>query len=263
LLPDRMGGLVRACKGCYDGAKQYGAPFVSGKDSLNNEYTDTATGRQVAIPPSLLISALGMVPDVRRACSSDLKRAGHLLYLAGETRLELGGSCYYRLGGQTGASVPRAAAQGPATARALHSAMRAGMVAACHDCSEGGLAVALAEMALGGRLGAQVRLADLPASSVPDADTRPQGALPADAWLLFSESNGRYLLEVDPASRAQFETLFADLPCACIGEVTDELDLVVHSALGAGEAIRLPVARLERAWRGHLAADTPQKEGAR
>ncbi len=249
LLADRMGSLVRACQGCYDGALQYATPFVSGKDSLNNEYTDTATGRQVSIPPSLLISALGIVPDVRRACTSDLKRAGNLLYLLGETRPELGGSCYYRLSGQTGASVPRAAKTGPATARALHHAMRDGLLASCHDCSEGGLAVALAEMALGGRLGASVRLADVPGAGRHAA----AGALPDDAWLLFSESNARYLVEIAPEAREAFEQTVGATPWACIGSVTEDDTLTITSTHGAGAALSLPIARLERAWRGHLA----------
>jgi phosphoribosylformylglycinamidine synthase len=100
-----MGGLIRACKGCYDGALHYGTPFISGKDSLNNEYTDNVTGQQVAIPGSLLISALGIVPDVRRACSMDFKASGNLLYILGETRPELGGSYYYRIYGLVGDSV--------------------------------------------------------------------------------------------------------------------------------------------------------------
>ena len=248
LLTDRMGSLVRACKGCYDGALQYETPFVSGKDSLNNEYTDTATGKQVSIPPSLLISALGMVPDVRHGCTSDLKRPGNLLYLLGETRPELGGSCYYRLSGQVGTSVPRTAQAGPATACALHRAMSAGLVASCHDCSEGGLAVALAEMALGGRLGAQVRLGDVPHIG--------NGQVGADAWLLYAESNGRYVVEISPEARDAFEALMNKVPCACIGSVSAEATLSVTSSSGVGEALCLPVERLERAWRGHLALET-------
>ena len=95
-LPDRLGGLVRCTQGCYDAAVAYGAPFISGKDSLNNEYTGE-DGKKHAIPGTLVISALAMVPDVRRTVTMDLKAAGNLLYLVGLTRGEMGGSSYVRM----------------------------------------------------------------------------------------------------------------------------------------------------------------------
>ncbi|MFH1086270.1 MAG: phosphoribosylformylglycinamidine synthase subunit PurL, partial [Chloroflexota bacterium] len=245
LLPDRMGGLVRACQGCYDGALHYGAPFISGKDSPNNEYTDSATGQQVAIPPSLLISAIGLVPDVRTACTMDLKAPGDALYLLGATRPELGGSYYAEAAGLAGGALPGQAAAGPATARALHRAIGQGLVRACHDCSEGGLAVALAEMALAGRLGASLTLAAVPAA----------GELaPAESWLLFSESNGRYLVEVAPEHAVAFEALMAELPCARVGAVRAEPALRVLGCDGA-PLFDLPLEAITRAWRGHLGAE--------
>jgi phosphoribosylformylglycinamidine synthase len=247
LIEDRMGGLVRACQGCYDGALQYGTPFVSGKDSLNNEYTDTVSGRQVAIPPSLLISSLGIVPDIRHTATSDLKEAGNALYLLGETKSELGGSYYYRLQGLVGHSVPGAAAAGPATARALFAAIQGGLVRACHDCSEGGLAVALAEMALAGRLGAQVDLGAVP--------TPASTSLPATARL-FSESNGRYVIEVAPQNQAALEAALADVPHACLGHTNAAPELTIND--GAAPLLNLSVDRLLQAWRGHL-APTPSK----
>lgn len=250
LLPDRMGALVRACQGCYDGALHYGAPFVSGKDSLNNEYTDTITGQQVAIPPSLLISALGIVPDVRRACTMDLKTPGNLLYLLGETRPELGGSYYYRVRGLEGGVVPAPATAGPATARALHRAIAGGLVRACHDCSEGGLAVALAEMALAGACGAEIELDAIAVG----------GAARADEWLLFAESNGRYLVEVAPEYASAFEALLANTPWAQIGRVAAAPVLRVHSRAGEHALFTLAVSALKQAWRGHIAnhAEEPQ-----
>jgi phosphoribosylformylglycinamidine synthase len=248
LLPDRMGGLIRACKGCYDGALHYGTPYISGKDSLNNEYTDNVTGQQVAIPSSLLISALGIVPDVRRACSMDLKASGNLLYILGETRPELGGSYYYRLYGLVGDSVPGMAQSGPATARALHRAIAGGLVRACHDCSEGGLAVALAEMALAGGLGAEADMRRIPVGA---------GDSLADDWLLFSESNGRYLAEVRLEDAGAFEALLAAIPWACFGRVITQPTL---SVTGWGESIlALPVATIRRAWRGHLAGQEGER----
>src|SRR5205085_11962457 len=79
--------------GCYEAAVAFGTPFVSGKDSLNNEYRD-ASGARTPIPPTLLITALALVPDVRRAVTMDLKEPGNYVYLVGETRDELGGAHY-------------------------------------------------------------------------------------------------------------------------------------------------------------------------
>ena len=160
-LPDRLGGLVRAAQGCHDAAVAYGAPFISGKDSLNNEYVDPQ-GVKRPVPPTLLVSSLGIVPDARQAVTMDLKVAGNLLYVMGDTEAELGGSLYHRLHGGLGSSVPAPRPEAIGAMRAVHRAMRAGWVLACHDCSEGGLAVAAAEMALAGRLGLELKLVSLP-----------------------------------------------------------------------------------------------------
>jgi phosphoribosylformylglycinamidine synthase len=252
LLPDRMGALVRACKGCYDGALHYGTPFVSGKDSLNNEYLDNVTGQQVAIPPSLLISALGMVPDVRNTCTMDLKAAGNRLYLLGLTGRELGGSYYYRLKGLEGGTPPGLAPEGPALAVAVHRAISGKLVRACHDCSEGGLAVALADMALAGRLGAQISLAMMPCKDQ---------TLASDDWLLFAESNGRYLVEVAAEHVPAFEALLEGLPYACIGQVLAEPYMRVIGLQGT-PLFSLAVDEIRHAWRGHL-DHTPSEGGAR
>ncbi len=237
-LPDRMGGLVRAAQGCHDAALAYGAPFISGKDSLNNEYVDSQ-GRKRAIPPTLLISSLGIVPDVRRAVTADLKAAGDRLYVVGETRAELGGSLYHRLldperpGGMPPAPVPDAAA----TFRALHAAIRAGQVRACHDLSEGGLAVAAAEMAIAGRLGLRLDLHPLPrGSDVHD-----------DATALFAESSARFLVEVASEDAADFEAALAGCPVAQIGEVVAETVLRVRG-LGGNEILICDVSDLRAAW---------------
>ncbi len=253
LKPEQMGGLVRACKGCYDGALQYGTPFVSGKDSLNNEYVDGVTGQKVAIPPSLLISALGIVPDVRSTCTSDFKRAGDLIYILGETRPELGGSCLARMHGLTGGPAPAMAARGPETARALHGAIVAGLVAACHDCSEGGLAVALAEMAIGGGVGARVSLDRVPVTLGERLDT---------SALLYAESNGRYLVEIASSDAERFESLLGDVPFAKIGVVEQEEIITFHSTGGAGDLLTVSVAAARQAWNGHLGADVAVQEDA-
>ncbi len=235
-LPDRLGGLVRAAQGCHDAALAYGTPFISGKDSLNNEYVDPQ-GQKCAIPPTLLISSLGLVPDVRQAVTMDVKRAGNLVYIVGETRAELGGSLYYRLHGGLGDTVPAPVPDAIETLRALHRAIRAGLVRACHDLSEGGLAVAAAEMAFAGRLGLELALASLPRS----ADVN------RDDVALFSESSARFLVEVAPEDAAAFEAALAGRPIAWLGWVIDEGELRMRG-LNGDTVITCPVANLLRAW---------------
>ena len=242
-LPDRMGSLVRACKGCYDGALHYGTPFISGKDSLNNEYLDTVSGKQVAIPPSLLITALGIVPDAERCVTMDLKTPGNRLYLIGETRRELGGSLWLQVTTDSGGMPPGIAPFGPALARALHGAIAAGHVSACHDLSEGGLAVAASEMALGGRLGVDIDLSRLPGDAASEL---------APVERLVAESNARYLVEVAPDHAAAFEAAFEGLPCAAVGHVLKEPEVRFCAQEGAMPLLELSLSEIASAWRGHI-----------
>jgi len=229
-LPDRLGGLVRAAKGCHDAARAFDAPFISGKDSLNNEYVGR-DGQRTPIPGTLLISAIAIVPDIQQAVTMDLKVPGNRLYMVGQTRAELGGSLLAEYAGLNTTTAPGLPDTPLQTARQLHRAIRAGQVRACHDCSEGGLAVAAAEMALAGGLGLSINLDAVPADAAHPLIT------------LFSESSGRWLVEVEPAQAAAFEESLRGCPAAEIGQVTAE------PVLRAG-AIELPVAQLEAAWRG-------------
>lgn len=190
--PDRLGGLVRASQACYDIAKAYEVPFISGKDSLNNEFS---TGREtISIPPTLLISCIAIMDDVSKAVTMDAKRPGNSVYLVGLTHDELGGTQYYKMKGFVGNNVPKL---DPKYSRRLMETLSGsigkGLVSSCHDCSDGGLAVALAEMAFAGGLGMDIRLdpEDLPAG---------QRAFP-DHVLLFSESNTRFVVEVEDDKR--------------------------------------------------------------
>jgi phosphoribosylformylglycinamidine synthase len=243
--PETLGSLVRAALGCHDTAVAYGLPFISGKDSLNNEfsYQDTAgQKRTVAIPPSLLISALGQMADVRRAVTMDLKRPDNLLYLVGWTKPEFGGSHYGLVTGQTGGDVPQVdLQQAPALFAALHRAIQSGCVRSCHDLSEGGLAVGLAEMAFAGGFGAEVDLAPLEdADNINDAAT-----------LLFAESNTRFVVEVANDHSREFEAHFGQLPVTQIGEVTKSPRLRVHDRRGTA-VIDSELADLKSAWQRPL-----------
>ena len=176
--PATLGALTAAVRGCVDASLAYRAPFVSGKDSLNNEFVGP-DGELRSIPPTLVITAIAAVPNADAVVTSDLKRAGNVLLLVGSTGDELGGSHLdLTTGIDGGGSVPEPV--DPDRYVAVHHAMQKGLIRAAHDCSEGGLAVALAEMAIGGRLGLE---ATLPG---PDA-----------TCAFFAESNGRIVLEVE------------------------------------------------------------------
>ncbi|MGQ9679159.1 MAG: phosphoribosylformylglycinamidine synthase subunit PurL [Candidatus Bathyarchaeia archaeon] len=231
---DRLGGLVLACRACYDVAKAYGMPFISGKDSLYNE---SPLG---PVAPTLLITALGIVPDVRRSVTMDLKCAGDSIYLIGVTRKELGGSEYYRLFNLIGGSVPRLDAVSASEAyKKLSAAIDEGLVKACHDLSEGGLAVAAAEMAFSGDLGLEIDL-----DSVIS-----EGGLRED-FKLFSESNGRLLVEVPSRHRGEFEDLMKGSSVSEIGWIVKERGLIINGM--SRVLIQSPLDELIAAWKTPL-----------
>ncbi|MBX3059837.1 MAG: phosphoribosylformylglycinamidine synthase subunit PurL [Anaerolineae bacterium] len=246
-LPDRLGALVRCAQGCYDAAVAFGAPFVSGKDSLNNEYTG-ADGEKHAIPGTLLISALGIVPDVSKTVTMDLKQAGNFLFVVGDTRAEMGGSHFNLVSGPAseGNNTPPAPVkEGLARLRRLHKAMQAGLVQACHDCAEGGVAVALAEMCMAGGLGLEAHLMRIPR----DYHANYAG----DEVILFSESLSRFLVEIRPEDEAAFRAIMGDEPAECIGVVGGER-LVVNGRTG-DPLFALTIAEMEEAWRGTVIGD--------
>jgi phosphoribosylformylglycinamidine synthase len=254
--PETLGSLVRAALACHDVALTLRTPFISGKDSLNNEFSfvdEQGTRHTISIPPSLLISAVGQVDDVRQCVTMDLKRPGSALYLVGITRNELGGSHFALVSGLSGGQVPAVdPGRARATFKALHQAIRAEAVLACHDLSEGGLAVAAAEMAFSGGLGAAISLDDVPADpELAGADVSRD----AIVQLLFSESNTRLLCEVGPENAARFEDALAGIAFARIGEVNDTGRLTVVARTGGGESQRVidaDVADLKDAWQAPL-----------
>jgi phosphoribosylformylglycinamidine synthase len=253
--PETLGSLVRAALACHDLAIALGTPFISGKDSLNNEfsYVDVQGQRQtIAIPPSLLISALGQVADVRKCVTMDLKQPGNLLFQVGTTHDELGGAHWTRLHQLTGGQVPRVDADvARRTFQAIHDAMQKGLVRSCHDLSEGGLAVAVAEMAFAGGYGAQIDVSHAP-HTLADL-TEPT----RNVALLFAESNTRFVCEVTPGCRQAFTQQMADNRVACnpIGSVlpTDSLSILTTSESGSARSlVEVPLAQLKRAWQAPL-----------
>jgi len=252
-LPDRLGSLVRCAQGCYDAAVAYQTPFISGKDSLNNEYTGS-DGQKHAIPGTLLISALGIVPDVGQTVTMDLKRAGDFLFIIGETGAELGGSHFGLVGGTIQPqhnNVPKAKPGALDTFRKLHRAMQAGLVQACHDCAEGGLAVTLAEMCLAGGLGVEIHLIHAPRD--------PYWAYSSDEAILFSESLSRFAVEVRPEHSDQFRAIMAGTPHECVGVIGGEVLRVNGRA--ATPILEATVPELEQAWRGNFGDKVTRWQG--
>ncbi len=209
----KLAQLVRAARGCHDAAVALGTPFISGKDSFHNEY-DLGT-EVVAIPPTLLVSAMGMMADAEKAVTMDAKRSGDIVYVIGTTYTELGGSHYAEIVGIPGQAPGFDGETALAAYRRFHQAVTAGLVASAHDASEGGLAVAFAETAFAGGHGLEVNVRSLKvAGDINDVER------------LFSESNSRLVVTVSPDDAGAFERVMADSPCARIGTVTDTGRLV-------------------------------------
>ncbi len=252
--PQNLASLVRAAAGCYDAAKAYRTPFVSGKDSLNNQFTIPGQNGNpdttIEIPPTLLITGIGIVHTLDNCITMDAKQAGNLLVLVGQTTPTMGGSHYAQL-----FDLPAAQAQtltrdmptfdpttGAQTARAVAACIAEGLVASAHDCSEGGLAVALAEMLIASStndttaLG--VTLTDHPTTNHPTAR-------------LFAENPGRYLLEVPPAHLEQLRKIIATHAKAI---PVEQLGILDTSARLRSTSLDLDttVADLTTAWRSTL-----------
>jgi phosphoribosylformylglycinamidine synthase II len=234
--PDRLGSLVRACRACYDFAKGFQTPFISGKDSLYNE---SPLG---PVTPTLLITAIGIMPDIRKAVSMELKQPGNLIYLVGKTYPELGGSRYYQLKGFTGRTVPRVRIeQARKTMELMTKAIDSGYIRSCHDLSDGGLAAASAEMAFSSGQGVELQLKNVPRAK----------EIRRNDFLLFSESNSRFLMEITEKHREGFEALMKDSVCAEIGRVKKEDSLSVYG-LNGEKIVDADLPALRRSWKSTL-----------
>jgi len=255
--PLQLGMLVRAVKGCHDAAVGFGTPFISGKDSLNNEYRTAK--RRIPVLPTLVISAVGVIEDAAQTIDMALKTPGNLLYLVGETHCELGGSHYAEVVDRATLErfippiVPRVDITcAAATMKALCTAIREGLVYSCHDLSEGGLAVAAAEMSLASMLGMTLDVGNI---AIGARFIAPQGwgkAFPAiNIARLFSESASRFLVEIAPQQSDAFETHMRTAGVEAltyVGTVSATPNFIVRD--GETELIHVSVATLQEAWKG-------------
>lgn len=245
---ETLGSLVRAAIACHDLSLAFEAPFISGKDSLNNEFSffdDNGEKQTIAIPATLLISAMAQIEDVANAITMDFKQAGNSIYLVGATRAELGGSHFGMVSDVEGGVAPKVdTAKARETFRNLHQAIKAGTVSACHDLSEGGLAVSLAEMAFASGLGVDADIAHCPTEGdFASANERLMATL-------FSETNSRFVCEVAADKVEQFKSLLGNVAHASLGKVTenDRFELRAFKR----SIISTDIAQLKEAWQAPL-----------
>lgn len=229
--------LVRACRGLYDACLAYELPLISGKDSMKNDARIGNT--KVSIRPTLLVSLIGLVPDISRIMTSDFKQAGDRVFLLGETRPELGGTVYEKRCGLKAASVPQVK---PARAfrlyKQLFQAISRQLLQSCHDCSEGGMAVAVAESSIGGKRGAEINVAE---------DAGKEMDREEDAVLLYSETPSRFVVSVAPEKTEDFIRMFSEYPCTLIGTVREDTEL--RFSRGGRELFRTNTDKAAGVWK--------------
>lgn len=233
---ERLGQLKEAARACYDYATAYGTPFISGKDSMFNDFKgfdENGDPVKISVPPTLLISSMGVVDDYRKCVSLDVKFPGDLVYMVGETKEELGGSEYFDQLGVLGNSIPQVdSAKAIQIYRAVMKATQGGLVASCESVSWGGLGVSLVRMAVAGQLGLDVQLA---------TDLRPD-------YELFSETQSRLVFTVNPSKKEAFEKAFEGLPLTQIGEVREDQQFILKNTEGE-TIINTDVAELDKSYR--------------
>jgi len=234
----KLAQLVRAARGLHDTAVSYGTPFISGKDSMKNDYK--IGGHKVSVLPTILISAIGVVPDITHCVTSDFKFDNDSIYLIGKTGRHLGASFFYRKYGGQSTDIPAVdMVDNKKVYKKYHELIKRGLLASGHDCSEGGLALALAESCIGGDLGAEIDRAFLNESSFLTTEE-----------LLFSESSGRFLVSVNPLSEDEFISIVKDIPCTRIGTTNNSRELVIRE--GSTVLVSIGIDELTEAYRNPL-----------
>ncbi len=234
--PFKLAQLVRACKGLQKACIDYGIPLISGKDSMKNDAI--AEGKKLSVRPTLLISLMGIIPDITKSMTTDFKQAGDLIYIIGETKGELWGSSYERLINKEldkGPEVDTASAFNIYTA--VYKAIRTSLISSCHDLSDGGFAVALCESSIGGRLGAYIELENIPADFCSKEIKR----------LLFCETPSRFIISVPADKQDVFENIFEGLSFALIGKVIEKTQIIMN--MQDKSILDINLNEIKKAWK--------------
>jgi len=228
--PERLWQLKEAARGCFDAAVAFGTPFISGKDSMFNDFKGfdkDGAETKISIPPTLLISSIGVVDDATKTVSLDFKRPGDMIYVLGQTHDECGGSEYYRYRAdeeQTehyGSSAPQTdLVKNKELYQKLEEAIEQNLVASSVGVNAGGLSMAIAKSALGGKRGCDVSLKDLPGSAANNEQA------------LFSESAGRLVVSVAPEKKEKFEEVMNGKIFGALGTVTDDDTMTIAGMSG-------------------------------
>lgn len=235
----KLAQLVRSNKALYDYTKAYNCPLVSGKDSMKNDYAGP-NGLKISIPPTILISVIGKIDDITKSVTMDVKSSGHIVYLLGKTRKELGASEYFASLGIKGASVPTVHSESALIRyRKLHQAIKRSLIESAHDLSDGGLAVALAETAFAGLFGLRIDLGSVQANDNLN-----------DTEILYSETQSRILISVSPSNVLEIEQLFGQDACR-IGETIPEQRLIIMSK-NNDVLLNRELDYLKKAWKATL-----------
>ncbi|MCM8784805.1 MAG: phosphoribosylformylglycinamidine synthase subunit PurL [Candidatus Omnitrophica bacterium] len=229
-----LGNLIRCVKGCKDYALKYRIPFISGKDSLNN-YFKRKDGKIISIPGTLLISGIGIIEDVRKICSTDFKKEGNIIFVLGKTFNELGSSQFYRVNRIKGGIVPKPRPEKTLSLmKKIHIGIKNQLIKSCHDCSDGGLITTICEMMIGGNLGCKIDF-----SNVLTEEKEIE-------IVLFSESCGRFVVEIEKEKLNEFEKLFKNEELSQIGEVIEEKELIGFWA--NKKLFKIPLELIYRSW---------------
>lgn len=238
--PQRLYQLKKAAQACYDFAKIYETPFISGKDSMFNDfkgYDKKGNPIKISIPPTLLISSIGIIDDVLKTISIDIKFPADLVYILGETKDELGGSEYFSMHKFIGNNVPRVnALKNKKLYQSFFQAGKKNLIASAISITRGGLGVALVKTSLAGKLGIEVSLNNLP------------GQVSRNDFALFSESQGRFLVTVNPKNKKTFEKIMKENQFKQIGQVTDNQKFIIKG-LDNKMIVNLSLEKIEKAYK--------------
>lgn len=232
---ESMGSFVRSAMACRDMAKEFNVPFISGKDSFYNEYK--SEGKHISIPHTLLISAIGITKK-QNITSFEFKKPGNLIYILGKTYNELGGSEYFSLKNVIGGKVPRVRSKdSKKTMSILHKAIAKKYIISAHDCSDGGMAPAVLEMAMAGNHGAEINISKMPSKNVKE-----------NYQALFSESNGRFIVEVNKKFKKDFEKMINKIYYGYLGKITKDNNFIIRGRKKS-KIINCKIQEMKKAWR--------------